>query len=72
MALLRAGLDVRVYEQAHSVCRRGPVRPDWTNCTGSSGRLGLLPAVARVGARLTAFEFAAVGAGRVLGPVSAW
>jgi salicylate hydroxylase len=66
VALLRAGLDVRVYEQARTLPAVGAGIQLAPNCTRILGRLGLLPAVARVGVRPTAFEFRRWDDGRVL------
>jgi salicylate hydroxylase len=66
VALLRAGLDVRVYEQARTLPAVGAGIQLAPNCTRILGRLGLLPAVERVAVRPTAFEFRRWDDGRVL------
>ena len=66
VALLRAGLDVRVYEQARTLPAVGAGIQLAPNCTRVLGRLGLLSAVARVAVRPTAFEFRRWDDGRVL------
>lgn len=66
VALLRAGFDVRVYEQAHTLPSAGAGIQLAPNCTRVLARLGLLPAVARVAVRPTAFEFRRWDDGRLL------
>jgi salicylate hydroxylase len=66
VALLHAGLDVRVYEQARTLPAVGAGIQLAPNCTRILGRLGLLPAVERVAVRPTAFEFRRWDDGRVL------
>lgn len=66
VALLQAGLDVRVYEQALTLPATGAGIQLAPNCTRVLGRLGLLPAVDEVAVRPTAFEFRRWDDGRVL------
>jgi salicylate hydroxylase len=66
VALLRAGLDVRVYEQGRTLSAAGAGIQLAPNCTRILGRLGLLPAVERVAVRPTEFEFRRWDDGRVL------
>jgi salicylate hydroxylase len=66
VALLQAGLDVRVYEQARVVSAVGAGIQLAPNCARILGRLGLLPAVQRVAVRPTAFEFRRWDDGRLL------
>jgi salicylate hydroxylase len=70
VALLRAGLDVRVYEQARTLPAVGAGIQLAPNCTRILSRLGLLPAVERVAVRPTAFEFRRWDDGRVLSRTS--
>ncbi len=57
LTLLRAGVDVRVYEQAKLISEVGAGIQLAPNCTRILARLGLLPALARIAVRPTAFEF---------------
>ena len=57
IALLRAGWDVRVYEQAALALRGRGGHPAAPNCTRILRGLGVLPAVERVAVRPTTFEF---------------
>jgi 2-polyprenyl-6-methoxyphenol hydroxylase-like FAD-dependent oxidoreductase len=66
VALLQAGFDVRVYEQAPALPAVGAGIQLAPNCTRVLGRLGLLPAVEPVAVRPTAFEFRRWDDGRVL------
>jgi salicylate hydroxylase len=66
LALLRAGLDVRVYEQATALSTAGAGIQLAPNCSRILGRLGLLDEVERVGVRPTAFEFRRWDDGRLL------
>jgi salicylate hydroxylase len=66
VALVRAGLDVRVYEQAPRVSSVGAGIQLAPNCSRILARLGLLPAVERVAVRPTEFEFRRWDDGRVL------
>jgi salicylate hydroxylase len=66
IALLRAGLDARVYEQASRVSSVGAGIQLAPNATRVLGRLGLLTAAERVAVRPTVFEFRRWDDGRVL------
>jgi salicylate hydroxylase len=66
VALLQAGLDVRVYEQSPALSAVGAGIQLAPNCTRILGRLGLLPAVQRVAVRPTEWEFRRWDDGRVL------
>jgi 2-polyprenyl-6-methoxyphenol hydroxylase-like FAD-dependent oxidoreductase len=66
VALLQAGFDVRVYEQAPALPAVGAGIQLAPNCTRVLGRLGLLPAVEPVAVRPAAFEFRRWDDGRVL------
>jgi salicylate hydroxylase len=66
VALLRAGLDVRVYEQGRALSAVGAGIQLAPNCTRVLGRLGLLPAVRRVAVRPTEWEFRRWDDGRVV------
>jgi len=66
VALLRAGLDVRVYEQARALPAVGAGIQLAPNCTRILARLGLLPALERVAVRPATFEFRRWDDGRVL------
>jgi 2-polyprenyl-6-methoxyphenol hydroxylase-like FAD-dependent oxidoreductase len=65
-ALLRAGFDVRVYEQSAELCEVGAGIQLGPNCTRILADLDLLPAVERVGVRPRMFEFRRWEDGRVL------
>jgi salicylate hydroxylase len=66
LALLRAGLDVRVYEQARLISEVGAGIQLAPNSTRILARLGLLPALARTAVRPTVFEFRRWDDGRLL------
>jgi salicylate hydroxylase len=66
LALLRAGFDVRVYEQSHAVSQVGAGIQLAPNCTRVLDRLGVLPAVERVAFEPAAFEFRRWDDGRLL------
>src|SRR5918993_576532 len=66
LALLRAGFDARVFEQARTVSEIGAGIQLAPNCTRVLRRLGLLPAVKRVAVRPIAFEFRRWDDGRLL------
>jgi salicylate hydroxylase len=66
LALLRAGLDVRVHEQATSIAEVGAGIQLAPNATRVLEALGLLPAVRRVAVAPTAFEFWRWDDGRLL------
>jgi salicylate hydroxylase len=66
LALLRAGFDARVFEQARTVSEIGAGIQLAPNCTRVLRRLGLLPAVERVAVRPLAFEFRRWDDGRLL------
>jgi salicylate hydroxylase len=66
LALLRAGLDPTVYEQAPALGEVGAGIQLAPNCTRILRRLGLLPAIERVAVRPVAFEFRRWDDGRVL------
>jgi salicylate hydroxylase len=66
LALLRVGLDVRVYEQARTLSEVGAGIQLAPNCTRVLRRLGLLPAVERAAVRPAAFEFRRWDDGRLL------
>jgi salicylate hydroxylase len=65
-ALLRAGFDVRVYEQSGQVCEVGAGIQLGPNCTRILRDLDLLPAIERLGVRPRTFEFRRWDDGRVL------
>ena len=66
LALLRAGWDVRVYEQAGLRSEVGAGIQLAPNCTRILRGLGVLPAVERVAVRPTTFEFRRWDDGRLL------
>ncbi|MEV4538540.1 FAD-dependent monooxygenase [Asanoa sp. NPDC049518] len=66
LALRRAGLDVRVFEQAATVGTVGAGIQLAPNATRVLAALGVLPAVRRVAVEPTAFEFRRWDDGRVL------
>jgi len=66
LALLRAGLDVRVYEQANTVSEVGAGIQLAPNATRILDRLGVLPAVQAIAVAPTTFEFRRWDDGRVL------
>jgi salicylate hydroxylase len=66
LALLQAGFDVRVYEQAHTLPMTGAGIQLAPNCTRVLARLGLLPKLAGVAVRPGAFEFRRWDDGRLL------
>jgi salicylate hydroxylase len=65
-ALLRAGFDVRVYEQSPALCEVGAGIQLGPNCTRILRGLDLLPAIERIGVRPLTFEFRRWADGRVL------
>jgi salicylate hydroxylase len=65
-ALLRAGFDVRVYEQSGQLCEVGAGIQLGPNCTRILRGLDLLPAIERIGVRPRMFEFRRWEDGRVL------
>src|SRR5690348_1005572 len=66
LALLRAGFDARVYEQAPTLSEVGAGIQLAPNCTRILQRFGLLPALAQVSVRPSAFEFRRWDDNRVL------
>jgi salicylate hydroxylase len=66
IALLQAGWDVRLYEQAATRSEVGAGIQLAPNCTRILRRLGVLPAVERVAVRPTTFEFRRWDDGRLL------
>src|SRR6185295_13892613 len=66
IALLRAGWDVRVYEQAGLRSEVGAGIQLAPNCTRILRGFGVLPAVERVAVRPTTFEFRRWDDGRLL------
>ena len=66
LALLRAGFDVRVYEQSGAVSDVGAGIQLAPNCTRILDRLGVLPAVERVAFAPAVFEFRRWDDGRLL------
>jgi len=66
LTLLRADFDVHVYEQAPALSEVGAGIQLAPNCTRILRRLGLLPAIAGVAVRPSAFEFRRWDDNRVL------
>jgi salicylate hydroxylase len=66
LALSRAGLDVRVFEQARTVSEVGAGIQLSPNCTRVLRGLGVLPAIERVAVRPEVFEFRRWDDGRQL------
>jgi salicylate hydroxylase len=66
LALLRVGLDVRVYEQSRALSEVGAGIQLAPNCTRVLRGLGVLPAVERAGFAPAAFEFRRWDDGRLL------
>ena len=66
LALLRAGFDVRVYEQSQALSEVGAGIQLAPNCTRVLRRLGVLPAVERVAFAPATFEFRRWDDGRLL------
>jgi salicylate hydroxylase len=66
LALLRAGWDVRVYEQSGAVSQVGAGIQLAPNCTRILDRLGVLPAIEARAFAPAAFEFRRWDDGRLL------
>jgi len=66
LALLRAGFDVRVYEQSGAVSQVGAGIQLAPNCTRILHRLGVLPAIEKTAFAPTTFDFRRWDDGRLL------